>query len=132
MPRALLWLAPVAYMALIIGLSSIPGSVAEGPDAPLHWLPELVSNLLHLPLYAGLAFVWCVTLHRLTRLTPRHVAAIAFGASVVFGIADELYQGLIPGRTPSVSDVVMNTLGAGIAIVLFPWLRGWLPRAVRR
>jgi VanZ family protein len=40
--------------------------------------------------------------------------------SLLYGISDELHQGLTPGRTPDVMDLVADTLGAalGVAFVL--------------
>lgn len=125
MPRKLIWAMPALYMAFILALSSIPGEVADGGPAPLGWLPSLLANLLHVPLYTGLALVWCLTLHVPTRLPPRRVAVIAVLLATAFGAIDELYQHLTPGRTPSLDDVATNALGALVGGIVFVYGLAW-------
>ena len=52
-------LPPLLYMLAIFGLSSVPGVIPEDAPAPyqiFNWAPPQVQNLLHIPVYAGLAF----------------------------------------------------------------------------
>lgn len=114
---------PVAlvYMAAILWMSSVPGVISEDAT-PMHrmfmWIPSTVQNLLHVPVYAGLAFVWCGVLSlRLSR--PWHIFVGAFLITVGFGIVDEWYQSFIPGRFASVGDILVNALGAVVGISFF-------------
>lgn len=126
MPRALVWLAPALYMLFVIGLSSIPGTAADGAGRPpLWWLPSLIANLLHVPLYAGLALVWCVTLGLATGLPVRRVALTALALTAAFAVVDELYQHLTPGRSPSIDDVAVNAIGAALGVAVFLYGRRW-------
>ena len=47
-------------------------------------------------------------------------------AATAYGITDELHQGFVPGRDPSMKDIAMDTIGAilgsGLAAV---WARRW-------
>ncbi len=48
---------------------------------------------------------------------------ISLGCSVLFAIADEFHQSFSPGRSPQAKDVLLDTLGAMIAIALILWFR---------
>ena len=62
-----LW-SPLAYMAGIFLLSSVPGEIHPEEPGMLRvflWVPPDVQNLLHVPVFAGLAWLWCGSLQRL-------------------------------------------------------------------
>lgn len=53
--------------------------------------------------------------------------AIAFGAGLMIGIADELHQNFAQGRTASWVDVLIDLLGIAVGIgiaLLFRWIYG--------
>jgi len=130
MPRALAWLAPALYMLMVIGLSSIPGTVDDGGKRPpLSWLPALIVNGLHVPLYAGLALVWCGALATATAMPPRRVAVAAVVLATAFGVVDELYQHLTPGRGPALHDAAANAVGAALGVALYLYIH---KRVLRR
>jgi VanZ family protein len=107
---------PLAYMAGLFVMSSVPGddpNVAGG--AIIEWLTPQLQNLLHIPLYAGLAGCWLWALsgsaHH-TRLT------LAFALTLAWAVFDEWYQTTVPGRYGSVTDLALNVIGASLAIGL--------------
>lgn len=106
------------YLVGIFLLSSTPG------DAPLvAATPSLVFNLLHVPLFAGLAtsLVLAFTGGCWTRRLPlRLYVAIALLAIGYAGF-DEWRQSWVPGRYGSMTDFCLNTLGA-LGLVLVHWL----------
>lgn len=111
-------LLSIGYMGLIYRVSSIPGTLESGEDS-LHgliaWTPPALQNLLHVPVFALLAWLW----HRTLRpwLEPGmalNTAVIALAAG--YGILDELHQLQVPGRYASLTDILLNTLGVIIAI----------------
>ena len=59
--------------------------------------------------------------------------AVLFTA--LFGLSDEVHQYFVPGRLSSVFDVILDTFGAAIALLL-PWVpggsrpRSWVPAAL--
>lgn len=116
----------LAYMIAILWMSSMPGVISEDAT-PMHrmlvWIPSSVQNLLHLPVYAGLAFVWCGVLGlRLSR--PWYLFGGAFLVTVGFGIVDEWYQSFIPGRFASIGDILVDALGAVLGISFFSYIFG--------
>ena len=105
-----LWGPPVALMALIFGLSSM----SKPP------LPDGVSDhTAHFAAYALLSalLVRALAGGRWAGMTWGR-AARAWGISVLYGASDELHQGLVPGRFPSVEDVVADALGAAAAVAV--------------
>jgi VanZ family protein len=122
-PLKYLPVVPLAYMLAIFGLSSIPGIGMEDAPAPqrlIEWVPPQLQNLLHIPLFAGLAFVWQRFLRGHMRPAPATI--IAFVAAFSYGVVDELHQTFVPGRFGSLTDVVINALGAGIgALIATRW-----------
>jgi VanZ family protein len=101
---------PVLVYAGIIGLSSLPASTFDGIEPP--WF---ASYLVHLAVYGvlGVALRWALDGSR-----RPWVMSVAIG--LVAGTLDELYQGLIPGREPSVIDVTVDVVGVAIGA----WLVG--------
>ena len=108
-------------MAVLFLLSSIPGTA--GPDSgrlvqTLTWTPPALQNLLHLPAYGLLAWLWARFL-RWTPLSGYTPLALALGLTLAFALFDEWHQGLVPGRHPSATDLLANSVGALVALGLF-------------
>lgn len=126
------WMAPALYMAIIIALSSIPGSTAPvAQSSPTGWIPPFVANALHVPVYAGLAFLWAHALIRANGMTPRQAALLAFAIAAAFGALDEFYQGLVPGRTTALMDWLADTAGAAVGSTLYLGRHQWRSRQKR-
>lgn len=123
MPRARLFL-PLAYMCLIFVLSSIPGE--DNPNSPLQsilaWLAPVFQNLLHLPLFGGLALTWYWALHSLN-CEARWISIWAFSLTGTYAVLDEWHQFYTPGRTASWMDLMLDLAGAGLALVLLTYYR---------
>ena len=90
---------PLCYMAGIFVLSSIPDTAqpASSLEAVLAWVSPNVQNLLHIPLYGGLAGCWYWALEPwIERQGVRAVSA--FSVTLGYGVLDELHQLTVPGR----------------------------------
>ena len=80
----------------------------------LHGVADDLLNVgLFLPL--GLALGW-----NSRRLAPAIVCGLLLSTAI------ELIQTIVPGRDPSLSDIVFNTLGAGLGALLGRRPRAWL------
>lgn len=111
---------PLGLMAVIFVLSSIPGKMR---NPRLRFLTELDpqwQNLLHVPLFGLLQFLW---LRALVRSGVPRGKAILFGCAISFGygVFDEWHQMFVPGRYASLTDISLNLLGVVLATVIF-WL----------
>ena len=108
-PRWLRW-AAVALVALtILAYSIVPppgsGTFQTGPFGLVG-----LSTWLHLLAYAGLAATLSYT------RPDWQVLAIVFVAAASYGAGVELVQSTLSARTAAYDDVLVNALGAGVAV----------------
>lgn len=47
---------------------------------------------------------------------------IAWGSCVLFAVLDELHQAFVPGRTSSIRDVLLDSVGALFGAFLVAWI----------
>ena len=109
-------LLAVAYMAALFLLSSIPDD--DGLGSRILFPPPSVQNLLHVPVYAGLTWIWWRAL-----TTPKPLAKAGWAAAIAisYGVLDEVHQMYVPGRYGSVTDALLNAAGAA-AVVAWVYL----------
>lgn len=116
-PRLARLLVPVAIMAMLWHASSREPVVTGGGV-----LRGLAYNGLHVVAYAVLATAWILALTRQEMLgvaaAGRRCARIACLLAIAYGIADEVHQSFVPGRTASFGDVFSDVCGAALAGLL--------------
>ena len=97
---------PVAFMALIMGISSVP----LGGKIPLVW--DFQDKVAHFGEYMILAFLLARAFSAgdPTPTSRRLVAALV--AAAAFGLLDEIHQLFVPGRTASALDFAADAVGA--------------------
>jgi VanZ family protein len=102
------WIATVAWMGIIFWLSSQPDSDPGGTRLNIG-----VYKLAHLIVFSVLGvLVAGATRHS---NTPR-AAWWAWVLVVLYAISDEIHQSFVPGRTPLVTDVAIDSLGGLVGI----------------
>jgi glycopeptide antibiotics resistance protein len=115
----------LSYMAGIYWLSSIPGNI-DPEDAAIYgiiaWTPPALQNLLHIPLFGILAWLWYRTL-RCWFASPRVLLSSSFLLAAGYGAIDECHQLQVPGRYASLTDIALNTLGVLLVLCLLTWKR---------
>ena len=107
------WFPPLAYTLLLFGLSSIPGTPTTDADSIrrfLLWMPPALQNVLHVPQYALLSWLWCRA-----GATPR--AAVV--CSVAYAVFEETYQVFVPGRFGSFTDLALDVVGIAVGVACF-------------
>ncbi len=98
------------YLLLIFGLSSIPGTPHQ-----LH--TSYRDKYAHMLLYGGYGFLIAYGGGRTLRWGLAGSLAICFGAGVLTGAADELYQGMIPNREMELLDWAADAVGCTLGVV---------------
>ncbi|AXI10029.1 VanZ family protein [Oceanobacillus zhaokaii] len=57
---------------------------------------------------------------------------LSFLLSAAYAILDEIHQGFTPNRTPYIGDVVIDSIGAILAILLIAIIRWWKMKKVKK
>jgi VanZ family protein len=105
-------LVTLAWLAGIYWLSSRP-ELGTSESQPL---VALVENLLHVPLFAGLAFCLLKTLSPGPEILWR-VCGLVFLVTAVYAALDEWHQSFVPGRFASVGDFLLDVTGIVLVIL---------------
>jgi VanZ family protein len=124
----LVWMALIFYASHQPGLHTVPwllrfGLVPPGLDPALLDLVETVTRkAVHLFTYGVLAVLAHRSLRQWRPRTAwREPARTAFLLALLYGIADELHQRLVPGRSGEVRDVLIDAAGALLGLLLLRW-----------
>ena len=99
-------------MGFIFWLSAQP----DLPRAPEPWLDRVVKKAGHVALYGVLAWLYLGALRGDAPPSDR-ARLLAFGLAVLYAVTDEVHQSFVPGRTPSPWDVVIDGVGAALAVL---------------
>jgi len=112
----------LVWMGVIFVLSSVPGSGNVG-EPPLWYVLERKSaHVFEFAVLTGLAFVFLQEVF--AREKWKRILWAAGAWSIAYGALDELHQAFVFGRGSRLSDVLVDALGVGIAVlVLFFMLR---------
>ena len=110
---------PLACMTAIFALSSIPDTATPetGLERVLHWASPELQNLLHIPLFGGLAWCWHWGLRSWVKQERWRFGA-ALAVTLIYAVLDEIHQLGVPGRFGSLTDVALNTVGAVLALAV--------------
>ena len=102
----------LGYMMSIAILSGLP---FQGGTGWIERLPGLYSNLLHIPLFAGLAWFLLMSVSdgRWSQPLPRRLYALIALLALLFAASDEWYQSFGVGRSTSVADLLLDSVGTG-------------------
>ncbi len=114
-------LPPLAVMGAIFFLSAQP-DLSTG----LGFWDLVLRKLAHMSVYALLTLLWWRALAPLTR----HPLLVGAGIAFLYAISDEYHQSFIEGRHGSPVDVVIDTVGIGVAILLAR--SSWFRRRIAR
>jgi len=106
----------VGYMIAIFILSEQPG----GDGGPLDLLPGFLSNPLHVPLFAGLA--WCLLMSLSGGQWSQTISGPLYMliGVLVGGVAalDEWHQSFVPGRFAGVGDFLLDCVGIAALLLV--------------
>jgi len=106
------WVPALLMMSLIFTVSSFPSTSIPNYGS----FDFLVKKSGHLLAYTTLALTYC---HGL-RTDGMRRAGLAWLLAVLFAISDEFHQSFVPGRTPWVVDILIDSSGALLGVLI--WL----------
>ncbi|MFQ5560907.1 MAG: VanZ family protein [Nitrospinota bacterium] len=113
----LTWLTvSLGYMVVLFIISSFPDTA--GSENILSSFPSVFQNMLHIPAFSVLTFLWFRVLKEY-HYRDRNALSSAAGLAVLYGAGLELYQASVPGRFPSVIDLVLNLVGVVLFVSIY-------------
>lgn len=125
-PKKLLFRVPAPLIALAIVLLSSQSTL---PLPQSIFGVDKIAHAIAFGSLAGAIALW-VPARRWTAPASWRFICIVAAIAILYGISDEIHQSFVPGRFPSIYDVIADALGAlaGAAvmralIVHLPWLR---------
>ena len=104
-------------MGVIFLLSHQPG------DRFAPYLFRWADKLAHLGVYAALcvAFIYAFPGH-IRRSEKKKIAVVSVLLCLLYGVSDEFHQSFVPGRYPSIADIVADVVGAVLACMSWLWI----------
>ena len=140
MKKAMIWLPSLLWMGLIFLMSAMPGDLSSAQSGAilefiLHLLERifpsgvpvspdtlhlLIRKAAHMAEYAVLALL---NLRALRLSGAKRPALDALLMTAAYAATDEFHQGFVEARGPSIADVGIDTLGAGIAWGVTPIIK---------
>jgi len=106
-----LWLPILAWSGLIFYLSSIPDL-----HITRQWWDIPLRKAAHMVEFGILALLWNRAFSGSTSWPRKRILLLSFLAAVLYACSDEYHQGFVPGRVPSWFDVLIDSVGAWIAL----------------
>lgn len=110
------WVPPFALMGVIFYFSAQP-DLSSG----LGTIDLVGRKFVHAAEFGLLAFLWWRLLRTVTD-KQRSAVLAAFAIAVAYAVTDELHQTFVDGRHGSPVDVLIDSVGAGLAALL-AWRR---------
>lgn len=105
-------------MVLIFVESSIP---MDGGSDNIQFLTNLdpaIQNLLHIPLYGLLAFLW-LNYFSATGQGIKRIILLSLIITISYGCLDEIHQTFVRGRYGGLLDIYLNSAGAILGAIFF-------------
>lgn len=110
-------LATVAWMAGMWVLLTLPGDALAPVDRVLPvWVPTWIDKPVHFLLFAVLG--WLLQGSMLPHLRRPVGALVSLAVGISYGGLTEWWQLSVPGRSAELADMVFNSLGTVLGVVL--------------
>jgi len=89
----------------------------QGGVDDYEWLNVLVRKLAHMAEFALLGAVLYGLIYSIYKISAKWFVGMMLFASLAVAVLDETIQYLVPGRTPLVSDILIDFVGAILGIM---------------
>lgn len=118
------WLPPIIWGALIFSGSGAPSITVS----QVYWLNFSAHKITHLIEYAVLGILLYRALKE-EKISKKEAVVYAVVICAFYGFTDEFHQSLTPTREPRVRDMIIDTIGGTLG-VLIVWKL--LPKAPKK
>lgn len=96
-----------------------------GVSAPADLLTILVRKAAHIVAYFALGIL-LFNLLKEYDLGVKTMIFISIGIAMLYACTDEIHQMFVPGRSGEVRDILIDTAGAALGVVVYAALYSWL------
>lgn len=106
---AILWMAMIFFLSsqpVIATMMTFPGE----------------DKLFHAAVYGLLGIFFLGAFRQGDQGYRPYILFLAVLLAVLYGITDEWHQSYVPGRTPDVTDVIADGIGATLGVFLASWI----------
>jgi glycopeptide antibiotics resistance protein len=117
-PNAIKIILTSVYMLLLLASSVIPMDRHINGLQFVIDLKPTVQNLLHIPMFAVLSFLFLLILQAF-QIENWKRNTIVLLSSGLFGLINEIIQIPVPGRYGGLTDILLNFAGAILGIIVF-------------
>ena len=93
--------------------------IGENKNQTTKRMEKVIRKIAHFSIYTSLGFL-LLSFISTYNITERKRIFVSLSIGVLYAISDEIHQGFVPGRSPQVTDVILDSMGIlfGILIVL--------------
>lgn len=114
----------IVYTGFLFLGSVTPANDSTVASRALLSLQPEVQNLLHIPAFLCFSILFLKSFQNIPEAKLKKRFILVFAVGVVFGILLEAVQIIVPGRFPSLMDVVFNGVGVLVGIWIYrQWQR---------
>lgn len=99
------------------GIESIQEKPKEEKEIILSEIESIIRKIAHFSIYAVVGIL-LMSLFETYKLKEFNKLSYSLILSVVYATSDELHQCFTPGRGPAITDVMIDTMGALVGILL--------------
>lgn len=111
----LYWLPVLVVVAAVSIVSSLSSEVLDEATESVRW-PVTNGTWFHIGEFAVLSLLSYRLAHFYLRWPYQYLTLLVLLLAVGYGLLDELHQSYVPGRDPSLYDVLADVLGAALAL----------------
>lgn len=89
----------------------------ENNELILKRTESVIRKIAHFSIYALVGFL-LMTLISTYPVKENKRILISLGVGILYATSDEIHQAFVPGRSPQITDVVLDTIGVLVGIIL--------------
>lgn len=98
-------------------LNIVEGKTKQEKEIIINKLERVIRKLAHFSIYTlvGLLLMGFTSTYKLENIKKVMISLII---GIVYAISDEIHQSFVPGRSPQFTDVMIDTMGVTLGILL--------------
>ena len=87
-------------------------------ETVFHRTEKIIRKLAHFSIYTLVGFLLMALVSTFNNLQMRRKLGVSLIIGILYAIADEVHQSFIPGRSPLITDVFIDSLGIILGILI--------------